>query len=474
MNAAAVTNDADGGIEQTFASHQSTALRLRTSDANARIAKLKRLHDNLLAYQKEIYQAAHADFSKPEAEVDLTEIFPVIAEIKHTIAHLKRWMKPRRVRTNLAMIGTRSEIRYEPKGTSLIIVPWNYPINLAFSPLVSAIAAGCTAIVKPSELTPHLSLVTRKIIEASCERDEVAVFEGDVQVSSALLELPFDHIFFTGSPAVGKIVMAAASKHLTSVTLELGGKSPTIVDKSANITKAVRNILWAKNTNNGQTCIAPDYILVDAAVKEQFIEAAARQIEKTYGKNVQQSPDYCRIVNARHYGRVSDMLDKATEQGAHISAGGERDAQDRFIAPTLLTDVAADSDVMQDEIFGPLLPIVSYQDISEAIALINSKPKPLAIYIYSHDKPLTERVLRETSAGDSCINHSVIHFMNAYLPFGGVNNSGIGKSHGHWGFMAFSHERSVMREQFSVVHLMYPPYTKTVKTLIKAALKFFT
>lgn len=464
-------------VREVFDRQQVRALQLRESTAAQRIASIRRLLKVIDAYSYHLRLAARADFGKPEAEVDLTELMPVIAEAKHTIAHLKRWMRPRRVAPTLAMLGTSAAVRCEPRGVVLIMAPWNYPFNLALGPLISALAAGNTAIIKPSELTPQVSALIRKIVEAAFEPDEVAVFEGGVEVATELLALPFDHVFFTGSPAVGKIVMAAAAKHLTSVTLELGGKSPTIVDPSADLAKAARNIVWGKYTNNGQTCIAPDYLLVHNSVRIEFIDEAIRCLQHAYGHSHGEqivNPDYGRIINDRNFARLKGLLDDARNRGANLCAGGSSDTEQRFIAPTILVNVPRDAAIMQEEIFGPILPVLGYDDLDDAISYINSKPKPLALYIYSRDQGAIGEVLARTSAGDTCVNHNLIHFLHQNLPFGGVNHSGIGKGHGHAGFIAFSHERSVLREHLSIIHWLYPPYTRTVQWLIRFATRFLT
>jgi len=464
-------------LDRVFVAQRARALVLRRSTAADRIATLRTLIGAIESHRDQIHAAGEADFRKPGPEVDVTEIFPVLSEARHAIRHLEGWMRPQRVRATLAMAGTSSEIRYEPRGVTLIIVPWNYPFNIAFCPLVSAIAAGNTAIIKPSEMTPHCSALTKRIVEAVFDESDVAVFEGDARVAEALLARPFDHVFFTGSPAVGKLVMAAAAKHLTSVTLELGGKSPTIIDETADIATAARNCMAGKFTNNGQTCIAPDYILVHERVRDAFVAAAIRQVEQAYGAGTdaqRQTPDLCRIVNARHYERVAGLLADAVTRGAKVAYGGKTVPEERFIGPTLLADVPVDSRIMDEEIFGPLLPIVTFRTLDEAIAFVNSKPKPLALYVYSRNQSNIDRVLAETSAGDTCINHGLIHFLHLNLPFGGVNNSGIGKSHGFFGFAAFSHQRSVLRNRFSVVHWMFPPYTARVKQLIALTLKWFS
>ena len=459
--------------ESAFTAQQARAIELRRSSYESRVAQLRRLEAAILAHQSEIYAALQADLHKPEAEADLSEILPVLSEIRHTCRHLRRWMAPQKVTATAAMLGTKAKIRHEPKGVSLIISPWNYPINLTFGPLVSAIAAGCTAIVKPSELTPHCAHLIAKIITSVFEPAEVAVFEGDASVATTLLDLPFDHIFFTGSPAVGKIVMAAAARHLASVTLELGGKSPVIVDETANLTKAARSIVWGKFANNGQTCIAPDYAYVHEAVLPQFIEAARSAITAMYG-DAANSVDYCRIVNDRHFQRVNALIADAKSRGATVVTGGAGDAAQRYIAPTLMTGVPDEAALMQEEIFGPVLPIRPYRDINQPIREINAKPKPLALYMFTKNQAQADAVIEQTSAGGSCINGTMTHFLHAKLPFGGVNNSGIGNAHGYYGFRAFSHERAVLSDQFSASPMLFPPYNGRVRKMIKLTMKFFT
>ena len=372
------------------------------------------------------------------------------------------------------MLGTQAEIRQEPKGVCLIIAPWNYPFQLAIGPLVSALAAGNTAIIKPSELTPHVSEVIKKIVEATFETHEVAVFEGDQHLAGSLLELPFDHIFFTGSPAVGSIVMAAAAKHLASVTLELGGKSPAVVDASADIEKAARDIMWGKLTNNGQTCIAPDYLHVHESIMEPFLLAARKAVGNAYGEGpeaVKASQDYCRIVDQRHFERIAGLYQDAVEKGATTVMGGVADAAERFFAPTILTDIPADARVLHEEIFGPLLPVLPFSGIDQVIEQINSRPKPLAMYIFGKDQGNIDQLFARTSAGGACVNHNLLHYGHENLPFGGVNHSGIGKAHGQFGFEAFSNQKPVLVDRFSGMHRLYPPYTDKVKKLIDFAIK---
>jgi aldehyde dehydrogenase (NAD+) len=438
-----------------------------------RIAKLRRLEAAVLANRGAIYRALAADLRKSEAEADLFDILPVISGIRHARRHLTSWMKPKRVAPTMTMFGTKARIRYEPRGVSLIIVPWNYPISLMLGPLLSAIAAGCPAMMKPSEMSPACSALMAKIIRETFEWQEIAAFEGDAAVSKALLDLPFDHIFFTGSPAVGKVVMTAAAKHLASVTLELGGKSPVIIDESANIAKAAKSVAWGKFTNCGQTCIAPDYAYVHESRLPQFVDAMKNAIATMYG-DAAQSPDYCRIINHHHFERVCRLIDDATAHGAVILAGGDRDEAQKYIAPTLLTGVGDNALVMQEEIFGPVLPVLAYNDLTEPIAAINARPKPLALYVYVKDRAPADRVLRETSAGGTCVNASIMHFGHDNLPYGGIGNSGIGNAHGFYGFRAFSHERAVLEDKFSITPLLFPPYTKRVKQMIKMAVRFMT
>lgn len=463
-------------INKVFAAQQQHALELRKSTYKQRLAILKRFETVFNNSHDKLYAAANADYGKTEAEVDLSEIFAIRTELAHIKSNLKRWMRPKKVLPTLTTFGTSSKIMIEPKGVCLVISPWNYPYNLTFGPMLTAIAAGNTVMIKPSELTPNMSAVMRELVEETFETHEVAIFEGDYTVSEHLTSLPFDHIFFTGSPGVGKIVMAAAAKHLTSVTLELGGKSPTIVDETANLKKAARNTIWGKFTNNGQTCIAPDYLFVHESVKDKFVELLKENIQSLYGDKeaIKANPDYCRIVNARHFERVNGLLNNAVEKGASLINGGLTDSSQNFIAPTVLDNVAQDSKILEEEIFGPLLPVMTYTNLDEVISYINAKPKPLALYIYSSNNSNIDKVLTETSSGDAVINHNMLQFLHPNLPFGGVNNSGIGKAHADYGFKAFSHERSVLRDRFSTTHMFYPPYTPKVKKMIKQTIKLLT
>ncbi len=470
-------NAVKADTRRVFALQKTQALALRRSSAAQRIAKLKKLRAAILDHRERIVQAIQADFGKPEVETELTEIMVAVSEANHAIAHLKKWMKPKRVGATKALLGTFSHIRYEPRGVTLLIAPWNFPFQLSIGPLISAIAAGNTVMFKPSEMTPATAALMQAMLAELFDENEVATFPGDASVSQALLELPFDHIFFTGSPAVGKIVMKAAAEHLTSVTLELGGKSPVVIDRSARIRDAARSIAFGKCQNGGQACISPDYVLIHESVHDEFVSEFAQAIADRYGatpQDRQNSPDLARIVNDRHHTRVTKLLDEALARGARTAIGGEVDVSTRFIAPTLLTDVPLDTEIMQEEIFGPVLPLVKFSKLDEAVDLINSKPKPLALYIYARDGQAIQRVLSNTSAGDSAINTCMVHFVQHNLPFGGVNNSGIGKAHGYHGFKAYSHERSVLRDRFAMSMLFAPPYSNFIVRLARLATRWLS
>ncbi|CAN1537638.1 PutA NAD-dependent aldehyde dehydrogenases [Burkholderiaceae bacterium] len=426
----------------------------------------------MIAHTEDWYHAAYLDFKKPQGEVDLAEILPVCMEANDAIRNLKKWMKPTHVWPTLLTLGMRSHVQHTPRGRCLIVGPFNYPVNLTLGPLVSAIAAGNTAILKPSELTPHLSGLICKVVREVFTEDEVAIFEGEAEVSQALLALPFDHIFFTGSPTIGKYVMGAAAKNLASVTLELGGKSPTIIDETANLKLAATNVMWAKFANAGQTCIAPDYVFVHESVKDAWLACCREQLIKAYGTTLEaqkSSPHLAHIVNGRHTKRIKALLDDAQAQGARTITGGGASEGDCFIQPTLLDQVSPTSRIMEEEIFGPLLPVISYSSLDEVIAHINEGPKPLALYIYSRSNAHIDKVLTQTVSGGACVNHALMQFLQGNLPFGGINNSGIGNAHGHYGFKAFSHERGVVRTQFSFAATLFS--AGEVPGMIRRAIK---
>ena len=463
-------------IDNAFACQQSYALELRKSDYKRRIAVLDRFEQVFRASEEKIYKSAAGDFGKPQAETDMAEIMPVLMELKHVRKNLKKWMKPVPVRATMMLFGTSSKIIKEPKGVTLIVSPWNYPFYLSFVPMICSIAAGNTVIIKPSEMTPNMSAIISEIVEKAFNPEEVCLFQGEADVASYLTSLPFDHIFFTGSPAVGKHVMAAAARNLTSVTLELGGKSPVIVDQSVDIKKAVKSIAWGKFVNNGQTCIAPDYLYIHESIKGEFVTEMVACVDKQYGlgNDAKDNDDYCQVVNDSHYQRIRRLLTDAQAQGGKLITGGQTDDAGRFIAPTLIEGMSRNSAIMSEEIFGPLLPIITFTDLDEVISYVNSKPKPLALYIFGKDSRNIEKILTETSSGDSCVNQTMMHNAHQNLPFGGVNNSGIGKSGGVWGFDAFSHERSVLTDKFSSASMLHPPYTPKVRKLIKMAIKMMS
>ena len=472
METTLIDNQTEMGISAIFKAQKANAQNVANSNAQERKAKLRKILDWTLAHEVEIGDALFADFKKNPAETNLGEVLGVVGEIKHLMKHLNSWMKPQSVPTPLNMIGSSAHVRFEPKGVCLIISPWNYPFNMSIKPLVQAIAAGNTVMLKPSEMTPHTSALIKKMLSELFEENEIAVIEGDASVSTILLEQPFNHIFFTGSPAVGKIVMSAAAKNLTSVTLELGGKSPCLVDETANIKKTAEKIAWGKYINNGQTCIAPDYVLVHKSVENELVTALKSSIKAMYGNDAKTSADYCRVVNNRHFNRLNGLLNEAVEKGANVQAGGQTDGTENYIAPTLLTEVDDSMKIMQDEIFGPILPIISYNNNEEAIAHIKSREKPLAMYINSSKEKNIQYFMNNSSAGGTVINDSIIYYGHTELPFGGVNNSGIGKSGGIWGFTEFSNQRAVMRQRFGTFKMIYPPYTPFVSKLIRFFVKY--
>lgn len=451
-----------GEIGRIYAKQQASRAAVGSTTARERIRKIERLRDAMLSRREEIRQALWLDYQKPPAEVDLSEIYPAIGEARHAIRHLRGWLRPQRVPTPLAMLGSRSRVMYEPKGVVLIISPWNFPWNLTVGPLISAIAAGNCAMVKPSELTPHTSGCLKRLLGELFDESEVAVLEGDASVAQELLALRFDHIFFTGSPAVGKIVMAAAAEHLTSVTLELGGKSPVIVDRTANLDEAAHKLAWGKFLNSGQICIAPDYLLVDEAVREEFL--AKLQAATT--------PDTGVMVSERHADRMRSLIAGAVSEGASVVMGGG--GSGRAVEPTILTDVDLESAVMQEEIFGPILPVIGYRSLEEALAIIAAREKPLVLYLFSRSRKVIDRIIAGTSAGGTVVNDTLVHFYQTYLPFGGVGQSGMGRAHGFYGFASFSNRRAILEQptRFSALQLLYPPYSRFKRKLIDLTLRW--
>jgi aldehyde dehydrogenase (NAD+) len=426
-----------------------------------RIQQLQNLQQAIANYQAAIVEAAKQDLGRPEYEAYFE--IATVAEIKQALKSLKQWMKPKRVASSIDQFPSSAWIQPDPLGVVLIIGPWNYPFQLVISPLVGAIAAGNCAILKPSEHAPHTAKVVAEMIQSVFTPQYIAVAQGDAEVSQQLLAEKFDHIFFTGGTAIGKIVMEAAAKHLTSVTLELGGKSPCVVEADARLDYAAKRIAWGKFINAGQTCIAPDYLLVDRRIKQELLTKIKAYIQEFYGTDPATSPDYGRIINQRHFARLASFLDNGTPL-----LGGQANPDTRYIAPTLLDKVSWDAPVMQDEIFGPILPVLEYEKLEEAIALINARPKPLALYFFSNDSRKQERMLQATSSGGVCINDTVMHIAVSSLPFGGVGESGMGSYHGKASFDTFSHYKSVLRRGMWLdLAWRYAPYTAGKLKLIK-------
>lgn len=409
-----------------------------TRSVEFRLEMLKRLRASIVKYERELAEALYNDLHKSYEEAYLTEISIVLAEIDNFLKHLKGWAAPSKKSTPLKMFPSHSEILTEPLGVSLIIAPWNYPVQLLLNPLVGAIGAGCTAVLKPSPYVPNVAEVLGRLIAETFDPEYVAVVQGHREVNSALLRERYDIIFFTGSPDLGRVVMRAAAENLTPVVLELGGKSPVVVDKSADIKLAAKRIAWGKTLNAGQTCIAPDYLLIHKDVKAEFVVAFRHAIAELHGEDVHKSEHYVRMVSDRAFERVVSYLDCGD-----VVAGGLTSAEDRYIEPTLLDNVSADSAVMREEIFGPVLPMMEIGDVEEAINFILDREKPLAMYVFAEEGE-ARRVFDHTSSGGGCINDTIMHIANEHLPFGGVGNSGMGRYHGRDSLYAFSHRRSVV------------------------------
>ncbi len=435
-----------------------------------RKANLDKLETAIRKLRADIDAALFADLRKSAHESEFTEVILTLAELKHARANLETWMKPQPVAGALSMLGAAAELQPEPKGVVLILAPWNYPFQLTLAPLVAALAGGNRCIVRPSEKAPHTRDVMASLAAEIFPQHEVAFVGGEVETAQALLELPFDHIFFTGSTRVGKIVMRAAAEHLAGVTLELGGKSPCIVDADADIAWAAKRIAWGKFLNAGQTCVAPDYVLVHESRERALIAHIEKAIATMYGATEAEraaTPDYCRMIDDAHFTRVAELLDGTVRAGATLEIGGTRDASQRYIAPTVLSNVRFSAPAMREEIFGPILPIVTYTSLAAAISEINARPKPLALYVFSKRNAVIDAVLAGTSAGTTVANDCVLQWAHPNLPAGGVGESGSGSYHGHFGFKAFSHERAVMRQtKASLAPLLVPPYGKRTRAML--------
>jgi len=433
----------------------------KTRDVDFRIAQLKKLKEGIRKYEPEIMASLYDDLRKPLFESYASEIGILYTEIDHVIRHLRSWSRTRRVATPIIHFLSRSYVYQEPYGVVLIIGPWNYPFQLVIAPLIGAIAAGNCVFIKPSEFSPSTSQIIAQMIGELFSPDYVTVFQGEAEATQKLLEEKFDYIFFTGSTAVGRSIMTVAARYLTPITLELGGKSPCIVHEDASLKYGIKRITWGKFFNAGQTCIAPDYVLIHRNIKDEFVEKMIKTIFSFYGEDPMKSPDYARIINERHFTRLLSLM-----KSGRILFGGKYLSKDLYVSPTIIDQVSPEEPLMQEEIFGPLLPIIEYDDIDEAIAFINQRPRPLALYCFSENKEIQNRVMRETSSGGGCINDTISHIGSQELPFGGIGSSGMGAYHGKASFDTFSHRRGILfRSNLVDMPLRYPPYRDRVSLL---------
>ncbi|MBN2158924.1 MAG: aldehyde dehydrogenase [Spirochaetes bacterium] len=433
----------------------------QTKKISFRKKQLRRLRRAIRKNEGAIMEAMRRDLGKPAFESYAGEIGVLYQEITHAIRHVRSWSRKREVRTSIIHFYSTSEVLFEPYGVALIIGPWNYPLQLVIAPLVAAIAAGNCAVIKPSELAPATSRLVAKLVRDTFEPDYVTVVEGGVDAARAVLKEKFDYLFFTGGTAVGRAVMGAAAEHLTPVTLELGGKSPVIVDEDAHLPSAARRLCWGKFFNAGQTCLAPDYLLVHKKIKAAFVAELAKTVKEFYGDDPRRSPDYARIVNVRHFDRIIKLL-----RGRKVIHGGGNSRKEKYIAPTIVDGVTMKDPIMREEIFGPLLPVMTFARIDDAIALVNRLPRPLALYYFSKNEKKQKKVLAGTASGGACVNDTVSHVGSPWLPFGGIGDSGMGRYHGRSGFETFSHQRGVLkRTTLFDMKLRYPPYGKRVKLL---------
>ena len=441
----------------------------KTLDVEWRIERLKALRKEIGKREKDISEALYADFKKPEFETFVTETSIILSELKFIISNLKKWAKPLKVKSSILNFPSSDYIYQQPYGNCLVLAPWNYPFQLSVSPAIGAFAAGNTVILKPSEYSPKTSALIEEIFANVFSPEEIAVVQGGIPVSEELLQQKWDYVFFTGSVAVGKIVAKAIAPNLTPSTLELGGKNPCIIHPSAKIALAAKRIVWGKFINAGQTCIAPDYILVHSSQKHNFIQALQKEIIGAFGTDIKASPDYARIVNRRNFDRLETLM-----QGQHVIFGGETDASENFIAPSLLDQPDLNSEVMQEEIFGPLLPILIYSEASEIKEILSRFPDPLALYVFSEDREFSEDFLQKYSFGGGSVNDVVVHIANKNLPFGGVGNSGYGAYHGKFSFDTFTHKKSISKRSTRLdLPMRYAPYGQKKLNLVRKILKYF-
>ena len=438
----------------------------KTKDVKFRLEHLKKLKNSIIANEGEIKKALKEDLNKSESESYMTEIGMTLSELSYDIRHVRGWSKNKRVGTPLAHFPARSFISKEPYGVALILSPWNYPFMLLIEPLIGAISAGNCAVLKPSEFAPNTANVIEKIVKECFEEEYVTVIQGDKDVSQSLIEKKFDYIFYTGGTRVGKIVMQEASKNLVPVTLELGGKSPCIIDEKYSMHLAAKRLLFGKLLNAGQTCIAPDYVLINKNVKDEFINELRKILKEFLGENPVENEDYPKIVNERHFERLTNLID-----GENVVIGGKSDENLLKIEPTILDNPKIDSKVMSEEIFGPILPVITYEKIEDAIEYIKKIEKPLALYMFTNDKKIQNKILNEISFGGGCINDTIIHIANSNMGFGGVGYSGIGNYHGKRSFDTFSHERSITKKYSLDLPMRYMPYNDFKDKLVKMFLK---
>lgn len=432
-------------------------------DVEFRIRQLKRLYQWICEHEQEIMDALYQDLNKSPFEAYATEIGIVKEEIRYALKHIRRWAAPRRVRTPITQFPSRSFIYPEPYGVTLIMSPWNYPFQLTVAPLVGAVCAGNCAVIKPSAYSPNTSRVIAEMVRGLFGAEYIAVVEGGREANQALLDEKFDYIFFTGSVNVGRYVMEKASVHLTPVSLELGGKSPCIVDETADLKLAAKRIVWGKFLNCGQTCVAPDYILVQKNVRDRLVRQIERYIRKMYGKDALHNPEYPKMISEKHFDRVAGLM-----EGAHVVSGGGRDRSLLKIEPTILDQVDWESPVMKEEIFGPLLPILTFYDMKEVIQMVNARPRPLALYYFTKDKKREAQILKHISYGGGCINDTVVHIATSHMPFGGVGNSGMGGYHGKDSFDTFTHKKSIMKKSRLIdIPIRYAPFRNKLALLKK-------
>lgn len=461
-------------IIDIFESQRANYIKVGNRDIGDRKRDLVKLRESILSKREEILLALENDLGKPALEAEISDIYPIKKEINHIIKHLSSWSHLRRVRAPLSLRGTTGYIRPESKGVVCIISPWNFPFNLTLGPLSAALAAGNCVILKPSEHTPNSNKVLRTIIEENFEKEHVCVIEGEVEVSQLLTSLPFNHIFFTGSAKVGKQVMEAASRNLCSVTLELGGKNPAIIDRNCDLNDSIKRIVWGKMFNSGQVCISPDYLLVPEEQLERICQIMKDRIIEWYGEKPLENKDLGRIINLNHFNRLEGLMKDSIDKGAQLVHGGNYDRSKLKFEPTILKGIHESMNIMKEEIFGPILPVLAYQEKEDITKIISQLERPLAMYIFSKNKSNIKQWILETRSGTCGINETIVQFIYPGLPFGGVNHSGLGKSHGEAGFEAFSNMRGIVRQRNKVnmIQMIFPPYTELKEAISRMTTKW--